>query len=282
MKVSIRLRGKHKYGDRELLIPILPEKIGFKYGGAAFVSCEIMGLGEVAVPTGTELSSYAWESIFPGSGRQNDLLIFGPWLPPSWYDSTLEDWKKEGTLVNLMITGYPINVDVYVKSYQGEACGAFGDIAYALELIEARTITLETSKVENTTQRAAQVSRTYTIKSGDTLWGIAKKFYNDGSKWTLIYKANKEIIEMTAKKRGRSSSENGHWIYPGVTLIIPDAGNSTAATKATTTQTTTPSPSTKAYNEAYTDKRNESVESSLKKYGNQKVANALADQGTKF
>lgn len=226
MNVNIYLREKN--GRREIRIPILPEKIGFNRGDATFVSCEIMKLGEVAVPTGTELSAYSWESVFPGEGRNTDPLIRGSWYAPKWYDSTLEGWKRDGTLVNLLVTGYPINADVYVKAYQSEASGAFGDIVYKIELIEARNITIRGSGGQTSTRAATQrVSTTpnrYTIKSGDTLWSIAKKFYNDGTKWTPIYNANKDIIELTAKKHGRASSDNGHWIYPGVTLTIPDAG----------------------------------------------------------
>lgn len=36
--------------------------------------------------------------------------------------------------------------------------------------------------------------KTYEVKKGDTLYKIAKQFYNDGSKWRKIYEANKEIL----------------------------------------------------------------------------------------
>ena len=61
----------------------------------------------------------------------------------------------------------------------------------------------------------------YTIKKGDTLWMLAKKYYGSGVKYSIIYNANKEIIESTAKKHGKSSSDNGHWIYPGTKITIP-------------------------------------------------------------
>ncbi|MFQ6013883.1 MAG: LysM peptidoglycan-binding domain-containing protein [Anaerolineae bacterium] len=34
----------------------------------------------------------------------------------------------------------------------------------------------------------------YTVKSGDTLQGIAEKFYDDASRWSEIYEANKDLI----------------------------------------------------------------------------------------
>lgn len=61
----------------------------------------------------------------------------------------------------------------------------------------------------------------YTVVAGDTLWGIAKKFYGTGTKYSVIYEANVELIESTAKAHGKKSSDNGHWIWPGEILTIP-------------------------------------------------------------
>lgn len=51
----------------------------------------------------------------------------------------------------------------------------------------------------------------YTVKRGDTLWGIAKQFYgpNNGPQWTRIYQANKGQIK------------NPNLIYPGQVFVIP-------------------------------------------------------------
>jgi nucleoid-associated protein YgaU len=48
---------------------------------------------------------------------------------------------------------------------------------------------------------------TYTVEPGDTLWGIAERFYGDGSKYQAIADA--------------SSVENPDLIYPGQVLTIP-------------------------------------------------------------
>lgn len=242
MTVDIYIREKN--GIRELRMPLLPEEIQFQSGAATVISYEIMGLGTVEIPSGTELGRWSWKSQFPGRYRDNDTLIRGIWYPPEDYDRTLNDWKKNGTELNLLVTGYPINADVYLREYRAAAAGAFGDIHYEIEFVEARNIVVTTTKVEQTTTtttRPATTTKTYTIKKGDTLWAIAKKFYGNGLAWKTIYNANKSIIEKAAKDHGRKSSGNGKWIYPGVTLTIPDQVKEVAKLAKTTTTTTTTS-----------------------------------------
>ena len=50
------------------------------------------------------------------------------------------------------------------------------------------------------------------VVSGDCLWNIAKKFYGNGSKYSLIYNANKSVI-----------GGNPNSIRPGQVLTIPAA-----------------------------------------------------------
>ena len=49
----------------------------------------------------------------------------------------------------------------------------------------------------------------YTVKSGDTLSGIAGEVYGDGSKYPKIFEANKPMLEHPDR------------IYPGQVLVIP-------------------------------------------------------------
>lgn len=71
------------------------------------------------------------------------------------------------------------------------------------------------------TRPAKEKAKSYTVKSGDCLMNIARKQLNDGSKWSRIYELNQSAIEAEAKKHGRKSSSNGHWIYPGTILKLP-------------------------------------------------------------
>lgn len=63
-------------------------------------------------------------------------------------------------------------------------------------------------KVKSSTQ-ASSAKRKYTVKKGDCLWNIAKKYYGSGAQYTKIYNANKDKIK------------NPNLIYVGQVFIIP-------------------------------------------------------------
>lgn len=236
MVVDIYIREKN--GSREIRVPWLPEEIDYKSGGAIAATYDILDRGEVAVPTGSGLASVSWESVFPGKNRTDMSMMRGDWKEPKTYHNILEDWRKNRTELNILVTGYPINLDVFLEDYSGKAAGGFGDWEYEVTFTEKRDITITSTKVETpptpAPQRPVQETVSYTIKSGDTLWSIAQRFLGSGTKWKTIYDANKDIIESTAKSRGYKSSDNGHWIFPGVKLTIPGASSSSASSGTAT------------------------------------------------
>ncbi|MBR2716379.1 MAG: LysM peptidoglycan-binding domain-containing protein, partial [Oscillospiraceae bacterium] len=56
---------------------------------------------------------------------------------------------------------------------------------------------------------AEPVGQVYIVMPGDTLWGIARRFYGTGFRWGDIYYANTDVIR------------NPRMIYVGQTLLIP-------------------------------------------------------------
>jgi LysM repeat protein len=57
--------------------------------------------------------------------------------------------------------------------------------------------------------QADQAQRTYTVRSGDTLAGIAQRFYGHASDWTYLYKINKSTVH------------NPNLIFAGEQLVVP-------------------------------------------------------------
>jgi len=73
----------------------------------------------------------------------------------------------------------------------------------------------DTVIVDQTTEKPPETPefQTYTVKKGETLWSISRKFYGTGKKWRSIYEANKNVIANPSKVRA------------GITLKIPSATN---------------------------------------------------------
>jgi hypothetical protein len=65
-------------------------------------------------------------------------------------------------------------------------------------------------------------ANTYTIKAGDTLWGLATTYFKNGYLWPQLWESNTWITD-------------AHWIYPGDVLLIE--GEAAAAATETATDT---------------------------------------------
>jgi hypothetical protein len=106
-----------------------------------------------------------------------------------------------------------------VEKVAGTAAKAAPAVAIAGALValpqsahaEVKTPASATAVTEqaHTTALVKQAARTYRVRSGDTLSGIAARFYHNPARWTWIYAAN------------RSKIHNPNSIFVGEKLTIP-------------------------------------------------------------
>ncbi len=148
---------------------------------------------------------------------------------PDKYISMIEEWKTTKAVVRLIITDMKVNLAMLIDELNYSMHEGDDDIYYTITLSEYRTLNVPSVQIRMKVRSngllerpgPASTEKTHTVVSGDTLWGIAKQNYGSGSSYPKIYGANSGTIEASAKKHGKASSDNGHWIYPGDVYMIP-------------------------------------------------------------
>lgn len=206
-------------GEREKIqFPVLPETFEVSFGNTN-KTVDISGLGEIVILQDRAAIEVSWDSFFPATkfpGVQVDSLT-----PPKTLLKTICEWKSSDKPVHIILTGTDVNFFAAIQSIQPSEEGGDPDsIYYKIKLKEYREVKVRQVQVNITTKVAtvsSQASRTdnrvqektYTVKSGDCLWNIAKSLLGSGSRYTEIYNLNKDKIK------------NPNLIYPGQVLRIP-------------------------------------------------------------
>lgn len=214
--------------------PSLPDKEIQVERKQKYFKYDIIRKGTHIFPSGPDVKGYRWKGYFFGEHTKKSA-VNKKWISPMSCIRKLEAWRDKGTILNLIVSGGGINVDVTIESFDYRPFGGNGDYSYEIRFYLHRTIKLQSmkdigtsKKKKKTTERADPKKETdakkeiYEVKSGDNLWDIARKCYGgSGEEWIKIYNANKSIIENTAIKRGKQGSDKGKWIFPGTILTIP-------------------------------------------------------------
>jgi len=132
-------------------------------------------------------------------------------------DATAVKEEIEGSFDNLPIDGLVVGVESDIVSLAGiaqdypvreKAILIAGNIEGIGQVDATQLVTMEQISEENVREIPEEIF--YTIEKGDTLWAIASKFYDDGSKYTHIVDANIEVIK------------DADLIYPGQAIRIPE------------------------------------------------------------
>ena len=90
---------------------------------------------------------------------------------------------------------------VITAEQYGESAGRIKIVSEPAESAE------ETEETGESEEAQAEV---YVVVAGDSLWGISERYYGTGTRWNVIYDANRDLIA------------NQNLIYIGQELIIPE------------------------------------------------------------
>lgn len=208
-----------KSGDVEMRFPITPPSISMTVGRRA-LTYDLISVGEH-----TEYGSKTAEEY-----RLDDLLIPGDTLAyaypstigsddPQAYVKQLKAWMDDKSTVRLVTSGSPLklNAATYITQVEATQRGGVGNVYLSVTLIDHAALKKQsasgsTTTTTTTTKRDSKSSgsgeKTYTVKSGDCLWSICKKYYQDG---TLAYKL-----------AAYNSIKNANYILAGQVIKLPE------------------------------------------------------------
>lgn len=185
----------------KMSFPMIPEETTTT-AKTRFQQYDIMSKGEVMQPLGDNLTHFSWSGRLPGAKREGEPYVVEP-IDPQAIQEFWSLLRHSGHMAHLMLTGTPINHDVYLEDYDVRQSGGHGDYLYTISFVQAASLTVETeseeaaakgetsSKAPKTEDRGDnQKAKTYTVKKGDTLWRIAEKHLGAGSKYPEIASLN--------------------------------------------------------------------------------------------
>lgn len=210
-----------KYKKKLYMLPVNPEEIETT-STMAIEKYEVLKLGQIAVPANMELKEYSFEVELPGQVYPYVDIAEDKFKAASYYLDKFEEWRKKLIPVKFVaarsIDGNinledSINTSVLIEELTiTEKAGEEGDKYAKFKLLEyadcnaksAKEIAKVTylsgakykkKKIVATSKVSKKSTGYHIVRSGESLWTIAKKYYGNGAKANIIYNANKSIIK---------------------------------------------------------------------------------------
>ena len=196
------------YEGEIIQLPISPSSLTLKVNNKNKV-VELLNLGDVNILKDPGLSEFNFKTLLPGQELPFAAYPNG-FKMPEYYLERFEKYKVEKKPVRFIVSrvatwGEPLfdtNMLVALEDYTvEEKAGEVGDVyveirlkqykQYKTQVIEIKEVEGNKATVTVKEERPAkEPAKTYTVKQGDTLWAIAKRELNDGSKYSEIAKLN--------------------------------------------------------------------------------------------
>lgn len=229
-----------KHGSNVLTFPITPGELSIKVGSNNKV-VTLIDEGDINILKSPSLIEVEFEARFPMRNYPYSRNVSGFKNYFDMFKELKEDKESFRFVVSRTTPNgkrtWDTNLLVALEDFTVKESADEGDdviIAFRLrqyksygsktvKIVSTKPTTTSTSKkarpVENPQTGAS--GTTYTIKYGDCLWNLAKKYYGSGAKYTIILNANRAALDADARKHGRKDCNNGNWIWPGSKITIP-------------------------------------------------------------
>ena len=215
------------------LLPVAPQKLQLKIKGVN-KTYTLINDGEINVLKTPGLTDIEFDALLPNVKYPFAVYKNGFTRAKSFLE-VLKNYKQDKKNFQFIVTRtlpngkmlFDTNMKVSLESYTiKEDAKNYGmDVMVTIKLKQYRDYATKTCNIKFASSkpkivpqpvRAAEnppkpANQTYTVVRGDCLWNIAKKYYGNGSKYTVIYNANRDKIK------------NPNLIYPGQVLTIPAA-----------------------------------------------------------
>lgn len=203
-----------EYNNKTYRLPVNPEQVSVS-SVIAVETYEVLKLGQIAIPSHMQLKEYTFECELPKEVCSYSE-VKNKFKGPDYYLEKFESWRAKKVPVQLIASNgitEDINTPVLIEELTvTEKAGEEGDKYVEFKLLEYRnygtgkvTELKEVSTVKGSktykkkSKSSIKVNKKstgyYIVRSGDSLWSIAKKYYGDGSKHNIIYNANKDKIK---------------------------------------------------------------------------------------
>jgi len=152
----------------------------------------INDLGDINLIGKRGLSEITIESFFP---KQNYYFCKTTPLDPQKYIDMILKWKESGKPIRLIITDTSVNIAATIENFIYGVRDGTGDVYFTLELKEYRFLKV------NSSREIKAIPDEYTVRTGDTLWSVAKKTTGNGSNYDVI-KTSNNILPSEPVKTG--------------------------------------------------------------------------------
>lgn len=175
---------------------------------ASFRTFNVIERGEVKLPKGEQLTQVSWRGILPGARiLLYPFVTHAAWEQPKEIIKVIRRWRTEGAKIRLLITQTPINMDMFIKSFDYEMSGGQGNYQYDIDFIAAKELKVLTvaeadearakakENAENELkQRAAKKSKLgMRIGKINNLWNVAQILTGNGGNWDKLLGQNPHI-----------------------------------------------------------------------------------------